>query len=140
MPTQNLPTVEIADQISQFAGSAFKVEEQSDGRVAITTPFEHIYGDPIALYLSEGSEGSFLLTDNGETRYWLNEFKGYDNRRRLGPITLKFWLTESELFQTQIGEGHDLMTAASRDNLASAVFRLLQTIMHISGLGMVDDD
>ena len=140
MPAQNLPIAEISAQLSAFAGSAFKFEEQSDGRIVITTPFEHIYASPIALYLSEGNDGSFLLTDNGETRHWLNEFKGHDSYRRLGPITLGFWLTESELFQTQIGEGHDIMTVASRDDLAAAVFRLLQTIMHISGLGMVDDD
>ena len=140
MLTQSLPTSQISSQLTQFAENAFKVEERGDGLTAITTPFDHIYGDPIVLYLLKGSDGSFLLTDNGETRHWLNEFKGHDIYRKLGPITLQFWLTEAELFQAQVGEGHELMTFANAEDLSSAVFRLLQTIMHISGLGMVDDD
>lgn len=140
MPVQSLPTAEIASNLTQFTGSAFKVQARSDGGIVITTPFEHVNADPIALYLSEGSDGSFLLTDDGETRHRINEFKEHDVDRRLGPVTLGFWMTEAELFQTQIGEGHDIMTVTRRDDLAAGVFRLLQTIMHISGLGMVDND
>lgn len=140
MLAQNLPASQIADQLSGFAQAAFKVEERNDGVVAIITPFEHIYADPIVLYLSEESDGSYLLSDNGETRFWINEFRGYDAYRRLGPMNLHSWQVEAELFQTQIGEGHDLMVVTSPDDLSAAVFHLLQTIMHISGLGMVDDD
>lgn len=140
MPAQSLPTAEISRQLTQFAETAFKVEEQNDGVVTITTPFEHIYSDPIVLYLSKEGDGSYLLSDNGETRFWINEFRGYDAYRRLGPINLNSWRTEAELFQTQVGEGHDLMTRADLNNLSAAIFRLLQTIMHVSGLGMVDDD
>lgn len=140
MLTQNLPTAQISTQLTQFTESAFKVEERGDGVVAIKTPFEHIDGEPIVLHLLKGNDGLCLLTDNGETRYCLNEFKEYDTYRKLGPITLEFWMTEAELFQTQVGEGHELMTVADPNNLSAAIFRLLQTIMHISGLGMVDDD
>ena len=140
MPAQSPLTAEISLQLTRFAESAFKVEERNDGSIAITTPFEHIYSDPVVVYLSKGNDGSFLLTDNGETRYWINEFKGHDAYRKLGPKTLQFWMTEAELFQTQVGEGHELMTFADPDDLCAAVFRLLQTVMHISGLGMVDND
>lgn len=140
MSTQNLPMAQISDQLARFAGTAFKVEEQDDGLITITTPFEHIYADPIVLYLSRQSDGSWLLTDNGDTRFWINEFRGYDAYRRLGPINLESWRVEAELFQTEIGEGHDLMTRADPNNLPAAIFRLLQTVMHVSGLGMVDDD
>lgn len=126
--------------LRSFAQNSFAVEEQSDGVIAITTPFEHIYGDPIVVYLVRVTDGSYVLTDNGETRYWLNEFKGHDNYRKLGTQTLQFWITETELFRTQVGEGHELMTLVDPDDLGPSVMRLLQTIMHISGLGMVDDD
>ena len=140
MLTQSLLIAQISDPIARFAGTAFKVEEQDDGVITITAPFYHIYGDPIVLYLSTQSDGSILITDNGETREWLNEFKEHDAHRKLGPITFEFWLLGAELFETQIGEGHDLMVLTSPNDIPGAVFRLLQTIMHISGLGMVDDD
>ena len=140
MLAQNLPASQIADQLSGFAQTAFKVEERSDGVIAIITPFEHIYADPIVLHLSKQSDGSYLLSDNGETRFWINEFRGYDAYRRLGPMNLHSWEVEAELFETQIGEGHDLMVVTSLNDLPSAVFRLLQTVMHISGLGMAHND
>ena len=140
MPVQNPTPSQISNQLTQFAETAFKVEEQRDGLITITTPFEHIYGELIVLYLLKGGDGSCVLTDNGETRYWLNEFKGHDAYRKLGPLTLQFWMTEAELFKSQVGEGHELMTFSDPDNLCAAAFRLVQTIMHISGLGMVDND
>ena len=136
MSTQNLPMAQISDQLARFAGTAFKVEEQDSGLITITTPFEHIYADPIVLYLSRQSDGSWLLTDMAKTRYWFNDFSGHDGYRKLDPGTLSDWETEAELFQTAISEGHEIMTTANSDELAPAVFRLLQTIMHIAGLGM----
>ena len=140
MPTHPLPASRIFEQLSRSAADAFRVEEHDDNTITITTPFQHIYGYPIVLYLLPGNEGTCHLTDNGETRQWLNEFKGHDTDRRLGPINLQFWLTECELFQTQVGEGHELMTVAESNDVTPAVFRLLQTIMHISGLGIADND
>ena len=139
MLTQNLPTDQISGQLTRFTESAFRVEEGDDGVVAVITPFEHIDGQPIVLRLMQ-ENGSCLLTDSGETRYCLNEFKEHDTYRRLGPVTLDFWTIEAELFQTRVSEGHELMIVADPNNLSAAIFRLLQTIMHISGLGMVDDD
>ena len=140
MLTQSLRIAQVSDPIARFAGIAFEVEEQNDGVIAITTPFEHIYGDSIVLYLSNQRDGTVLITDNGETREWLNDFKGHDAHRKLGPITFEFWLLGAELFETQIGEGHDLMVLTTPNDIPGAVFRLLQTIMHLSGLGMADDD
>lgn len=140
MPTASAPASKVTEQLSSSAAGAFHVEQYDERTFAISTPFMGIYGDPIVLHLMPGENGSWLLTDNGETRHQLNDFKGYDTYRKLGPMTLQFWLTETELFQTQVGEGHELMTFAHSDDLSSAVFRLLQSIMHISGLGMVDND
>lgn len=136
MSTQNLPTVQISDLLTQFSETIFKVDEQDNGLITITTPFEHIYADPIVLYLSRDSNGSWLLTDRADTRYCFNEFAGHDSYRKLDPDVLNYWMTEAQLFQTEISEGHEIMTTANSDELVPAVFRLLQTIMHIAGLGM----
>lgn len=136
MSTQNLPTVQISDLLTQFSETIFKVDEQDNGLITITTPFEHIYGDPIVLYLSRDSNGCWLLTDRADTRDCFNEFAGHDSYRKLDPDVLNYWMTEAQLFQTEISEGHEIMTTANSDELAPAVFRLLQTIMHIAGLGM----
>ena len=140
MPTKSLQIAQVSDEIARFAGTAFKVGEQNDSVITITTPFQHIYGDPIVLYLSNQRDGSVLITDNGETREWLSKFKEYDVHRKLGPTNFEFWMPGAELFETQIGEGHDLMVLTNPNDITGAVFRLLQTIMHLSGLGMVDDD
>lgn len=66
MLTQSLPIAQISDPIAWFAGTAFKVEEQNGSVIAITTPFKHIYGDPIVLYLSTQSDGSILITTTGK--------------------------------------------------------------------------
>ena len=140
MLAQSLPTYQISEQINRFAETAFKVEQQGENAIVIVTPFTYLYGDPIILHLTRNEDEAYILSDFGDTRIWLNEFKGFDPDRELAPIDLAFWLTECELYQTTLSKEQHLVVEANPYDIGPAAFRLIQTIIHILGLGLSDEN
>ncbi len=139
MVVQSLPAHQISEQITRFAENAFKVEQQGENAIVIVTPFTYLYGDPITLHLTRNADEAYILSDMGDTRGWLNEFKGFDPERELAPIDLAFWLTECELYQTKLSKEQHLVIEANPYDIGPAAFRLIQTITHILGLGLADE-
>ena len=139
MLVQSLPASHIADQLAGFAEMAFKVEERSENVIAITTPFTYLYDDPITLYLSRNSDEAYILSDLGDTRAWLNEFKGNPPDRGLSALNLDFWRIECQLYRTTVSNQQHLVTEVNPYNIWPAAFRLIQTIAHIQGMNLADD-
>ena len=140
MLTQSLPAAQIFGQLMQFTESNFKVEERDDNLVAIITPFKYFYDDPIILYLTKNDDEAYTLSDFGDTKGWLNEFKGFEMDRELSTIDLQFWLTECELYQTRLSPQQHLITEVNPYDIGPAAFRLIQTITHLLGMSLVDED
>lgn len=139
MVSASLPTSEVFGQIIRHAENAFKVAERGN-IIIITTPFMHCYGDPVLLYLTRNDDEAYILSDRGDTREWLNEFKGFDEGRLLSPIALEFWEIEASLYQVGISQKHHhLFTEANPYDIGPAVFRMIQAITHLTGLGLPDD-
>ncbi len=140
MVTQSLPTSQIFGQLIHYTETAFRIEERGENLIAIITPFTYPYGDPIILYLTRTNDEAYVLGDRGDTRSWLNEFKGFCPNRELPPLDLAFWVTECELYQTRVSESQHLETETNPYDIGPSAFRLIQTITHILGLGLADDD
>ena len=140
MLAQSQPTSQIVGQLSGFTETTFKVEEHGGNLITITTPFKYIYDDSIVLYLTRNSDEAYILSDRGDTRAWLNEFKGYDTDRELSALNLDLWLTECELYQTSVSKAQHLVTEVNPYDIWPSAFRLIQTITHIQGMSLADDD
>lgn len=139
MVSASLPTSEVFGQIIRHAESTFKVEERGK-IIVITTPFMHCYGDPVLLYLIRTDEEAYILSDRGDTREWLNEFKGFEEGRLLSPVALEFWEIEASLYQVGISsKHHHLFTEANPYDVGPAVFRMIQAIAHLTGLSLPDE-
>ena len=139
MPTKGFSVSRICDQLPQYLGVAFKIEERDENLVAIITPFIYPYGDPIVLYLTQIADQSYIVSDRGESRNWLNECKGFCLNRELSPVALAFWATECELYKTEVSESQHLQTEVNPVDIGPAAFRLIQTIIHLLGLGLPDE-
>ena len=133
MSPRQLTAPKIRDQLVQFSESAFEIEQRSENLTVITSPFIYPHADPIALYLTRTDHGAFILSDHGDTEYWLNEVNGFDADRELTPDDREFWDLNCELYQTNRNHLDHLETETDPDDIGPAVFRLLQTIIHILG-------
>lgn len=140
MVSASLSTSEGFGQIIRHAESTFKVEEKGKDLIVITAPFMHCYGDPILLYLTRNGDDAYILSDRGDTREWLNEFKGFDEGHLLSPLALEMWQIEASLYQVEISaKYHHVFTEADPYDIGPAVFRMIQAITHLTGLGLPDD-
>ena len=140
MLATSLPTGEMLEQIVRHAESNFKVEEKGKNLIVITTPFMHCYGHPLLLYLTRTDDEAYILTDYGDTREWLNEFRAFDVGKLLSPLALEFWRINASLYGVGISEPHHyVFTEANPYDIGPAVFRMIQAISHLTGMGLPDD-
>ena len=74
-----------------------------------------------------------MISDNGDTVYWLNEVNGFDADRVLTPSDRTFWGVNCELYDTRRNANDHLEVETSLDSIGPAAFRLVQTIIHLLG-------
>lgn len=140
MLSTSLPTGEVFGQIIRHAESNFKVEEKGKNLIVITTPFMHCYGHPLLLYLTRTDDEAYILTDYGDTREWLNEFRDFGEGKLLSPLALELWQIDASLYGVGISEpNHYVFTEANPYDIGPAVFRMIQAISHLTGMGLPDD-
>lgn len=133
MSPRQLTALKIRGQLVRFSETAFGIEQRGENLTVIITPFIYPHADPIVLYLTRTDHDTYILSDHGDTEYWLNEVNGFDIDRKLTPSDHEFWDLNCELYQTNRSNLDHLETEADPDDIGPAVFRLLQTIIHILG-------
>ena len=133
MPPRSTDTAQLRANLLAFVQSTLTVEMVDPERILISTPFTYPYDDPIVLYLNPTEENAWVISDNGDTVYWLNEVNGFDADRVLTAADRTFWDVNCELYGTRRRANDHLEVDADLDNIGSAVFRLVQTIIHLLG-------
>ena len=133
MSVQQPTSFQVRNNLTEFIQSEFKVEQLDDERITISTPFTYPYDDPIILYLILTSEGIYSINDNGDALNWLNEVNGFEPDRELTHSDRTFWDVNCELYGTRRSEYDRLEIEANMESIGPAVFRLIQTIIHILG-------
>ena len=131
MPSRDTDAAEIRANLIAFVRSTLSVEAIDPERILISTPFTYPYDDPIVLYLNPTSDNAYVISDNGDTVYWLNEVNGFDADRVLTPSDRTFWDVNCELYGTRRSANDHLEVEVNLDSIGSAVFRLVQTIIHL---------
>ncbi len=64
---------DVVDSYIKYLGDSFTCEEKEDGFI-VYTPFIGLDGDPVSFYIREIAPGKLLLTDMGETLFYLEMF------------------------------------------------------------------